>query len=889
MRSGYTTIRSLIVIIIVLVVFLFGLFPISQHEESGMIKANNAFPASNSRITIGNGVTRTTYYLFQNLTVMPGSKLVVNDTNLILVGEAGSVMSIDDYGSAWFNDSVISTSTINGAGNLTLDMNIGNGSMAGFASLFTYNSTLGFHGSLNIVHSTARFLSSAIGMQNSSSPSIARSLSIKGLNSTIYSYNTTYGGLYHRSAVSPYVNGYLNAPVSGTSGSFGEVGYNMITFTYGNVTAPTAYDDSIILNLTFSGNDSNGLDFINVMANGTTIENYTFPSTGGDSILESVSIPVNLSVPVSQASAYSSSGFTAWYGLNANTRTEIKNIEITLLSNDTEARYGTGMFNIILHNSTYLSIRDNLSLGFQHTFTTGKILNPEKNMLILNGNSTAYLVSDEYNNGTYVDTPFMVSNHSSVTLYTYEKLKFSTPNGRYVNGTPSVMPAMISTRLSAIAALWNRDLSTMIGDSGFSLPLEHDGEFIFPLADSLLNSSNNLTYVGDYSVRMAGITSYFSVPPFPASIGTNVIQRFNLNLPNLSLFLDTKSVTVGNSPLNLTIVSTGTVALRNITLDIAGFAETTNLIGSHLLMLGSETPMILRESYSIPVSAQPGNYVATVTVKCNNYTLEGKNFSMIYHISVEPSISITVSNFSATSSGNEIEAYFLVSNLGLNTASYVLHSRMISSGGYSYTLTRLLVISPGSKYPVSLTFNTSQNVTAFNLCFSPETTGGQSYNITINQSVAIQVTKNPVVTFVESGLPHYTVWSVSVENITSMGFGESQNISLPEGNYTAIITPYNGNFSGQTVNFSVSLKNSTVIVNFVSPVVKLPAPAYNIEVVYDASGIAAILLATFGVIQWRSLSTYYVCTACMKSYRRRLLHRHRHDLHASSRDQHHDQ
>ena len=877
MRSGYTTIRLLIVISVVLVVFLFGLFPVSQHGEIDVVKAPNSSPADNGRTTIGNGVTRTTYYLFQNLTVMPGSKLVVNDTNLILVGKSGSVMNIDDYGSAWINNSVISTATVNGVGNITLNMNIGNGSMTGSASLFTSNSSLGFYGSLNIDHSITRFLSSTIGTQNSSLPSIVRSLSIKAVNSTIYSYNTTYDGLYHRPAVSSYVNGYLSAPASGNSGSFGEAGYNMITFAHGNVTAPTAYDDSIIVNMTFSGNDSNGLDFINVMANGTTIENYTFPSTGGDSILESVSIPVKVPVPVNQVNAYSSSGFTAWYGLNANTRIEIKSVEITLLSNDTEARYGIGIFNIILYNSTYLSVRDKIPLGFQRTFTTGSILNPEKNMLILNGNSTAYLVSGEYSNGTYVDLPFMVSNHSAIMLYTYEQLKFGTPNGRFMNGTPSVMPAMISTQLSAVADLWNHDLSIVIGESGFSLPFRQDGEFGFSLANSILNSSNNLTYVGDYSVEMAGITSYFSVDPFPASIGTNVIQKFNLDLPDISLSLDAKSVTVGNSTLNLTIVSTGMISLRNITLDIGGFAETTNLIGSHPMMLGSETPMILRGSYSIPVSAQPGSYIVTVMVKCNNYTLEGENFSTLFPISVEPSIRIMVSNFSASSSGNEIEASFFVSNLGLNGASYVLQARMMSSGGYNYTLTRLLVIPSDSKYLVSLIFNSTREVTAFNLFFSPEINGGRPYNFTFNQSVTIRMTRNPVVTFMQSGLPPYTVWSVSIGNMTSMGFGESQNVSLPEGNYTATITPFNGNFSVQTVNFSVSLKNSTVMVKFVSPVIKLPTPAYDIGLIYDTGGIAAILMVTYGVLQWRSLSIYYVCTACMKSYRRRLIHRHHHD------------
>ena len=877
MRSRYTTIRLLIVIGFVLVVFLFGLFPVSQPGEIGVVKAPNSSPADNGRIAIGNGVTRTTYYLFQNLTVMPGSKLTVNDTNLILVGETGSVMNIDDYGSAWINNSVISTATVNGAGNITLNMNIGNGSMTGGAFLFTSNSSFEFHGSLNIDHSVTRFLSSTIGTQNSSSPSIARSLGIKAVNSTIYSYNTTYDGLFHRPAVSSYVNGYLSAPTSGNSGSFGVVGYNMITFTHGNVTAPTAYDDSIIVNMTFSGNDSGGLDFINIMANGTTIENYTFPSTGGNSILESVSIPVNVPVPVSQANAYSSSGFTAWYGFNSNTRIEIKSVEITLLSNDTEARYGMGMFNILLYNSTYLSVRDKIPLGFQRTFTIGRILNPEKNMLILNGNSTAYLVSGEYSNGTCVDSPFMVSNHSAIMLYTYEQLKFSTPNGRFMNGTPSVMPAMISTQLSAVAALWNHDLSVVIGESGFSLPFRQNGKFGFSLANSILNSSDNLTYVGDYSVEMAGITSYFSVDPFPASIGTNVIQKFNLDLPDLSLSLDTKSVTVGNSTLNLTVVSTGTISLRNVTLDIGGFAGTTNLIGSHQMMLGSETPMILRGSYSTPVSAQPGSYIVTVMVRCNNYTLEGENFSMLFPVSVEPSIRIMVSNFSASSSGNEIEASFFVSNLGLNGASYVLQARMMSSGGYNYTLTRLLTIPSDSKYPVSLTFNSTREVTAFNLFFSPEIKGGRSYNFTFNQSVAIKMTKNPVVTFMQSGLPPYTVWSVSVGNMSSMGFGESQNVTLPEGNYTATITPFNGNFSVQTVNFSVSMKNSTVMVKFVSPVIKLPTPAYDIGLIYDASVIAAILLAAYGVLKWRSLSIYYVCTACMKSYRRRLIHRHRHD------------
>jgi|GEM_PF-5645772 len=877
MRSGYTTIRVLIVISIILVVFLFGLFTPVNNEDGGVIRANNSFPAENSPITIGNGVTRTTYYLFQNLTIKPGSKLVLNDTDLIFVGASGSVMSIDDYGSAWINNSVISTATVNGIGNITLDMSVGSRSTAGTAYLSTINSTLGFYGSLIIFHSVTRFLSSTIGTQNSSSPSFARSLSIKAVNSTIYSCNTTYNGFYHTSVISPYVNGYMSATASGNVGSFGVVGYNKITFTDGNVTSPAAYDDSMILNLTFSGNDSNGLDFINVMENGTTIENYTFPSTGGDSILEFVSIPVNVPVPVNQENAYSSSGFTAWYGLNSNTRIEIKSVEITLLSNDTEARYGTGIFNILLYNSTYLSIRDNLSLGFQRTFTTGKILNPEKNMLILEGNSTAYLVSDKYSNGAYVDLPFMVSSHSAVMLYTYDQLIFNTPDGLFMNGTPSVMPAMISDQLSAVAGQWNHDLSVLLGESGFSLQYLHGWGFCFPLANSLLNSSNKLTYVGDYSVTMAGITSYFSVKPFPASIGTNVVQKFNLDLPDLSLSLDTKSVTVGNSDLNMTVVSTGTIYLRNLTVNIGGFARTADLLGTNMLILGPEAPVTLHEQYTLPVSAKPGSYIVTVMVKSGNYSLEGENFSIQFPISVDPSISITVSNFSARTSGNEVEASFLVSNRGINSASYMLNARMMSPGGYNYTLTRFLNISPGSGYRVLLTFNATHNISAFNLFFSPEINGSQSYNFTFDQSVAIEMAEKPWVTFVESGLPPYTVWSVSVGNITSTGFGESQNISLPQGNYTAIITPFNGNFSGKTLNFSVSKGNSTVMVDFVSHTAKLPAPEYSIGMIYDTIAMAAILLAAYGVFQWRRSATFYVCTACMKSYRKSLLHRHRHN------------
>ncbi|MHB1709304.1 MAG: COG1361 family protein [Thermoplasmataceae archaeon] len=836
----------------------------------------NSYPANNGKVTIGNGVTRTTYYLFQNLTVMPGAKLVVNNTNLVFVGTVGSVMNIRDYGSAWINNSAISTSTVTGAGNITLNMDIGNGSITGTSSLFACNSTFNFSGSMNIVNSTIRFVSSRIGMQNTSSPSLAKSLSIKAVNSSIYSYNTSYDGLYHRSIVNSFANGYMNASASGSTGSFGEAGYNIITFTDGNTAVPTAYDDSILLNMTFSGNDSSGLDFINVMADGATIENYTFPSTGGGSILESVSVPVNVTVPISQAKAYTSSGFTAGYGLNAHTTIEIKRVGITLLSNDTEALYGQAAFNVLLHNSTFLSVKDNIPLGFQRTFTTGKILDPEKNMLILDGNSTAYLVSDEYGNGSYADSPFQVSKHSTVAIYRYDQLFFHTPGGLFLNGTPTVMPAMISTQLSAIADRWNHDLSGLLNESGFSFQSLQAGRFVLPLADSLINSSYNLLYLGDYSVEMAGTTSYFSVVPFPAAAETIGIDNFNLDLPDIFLSLNTPAVTVGNSSLNLTISSTGTVSLRNITLDIGGFTEVTRLLDSHGLTLAARMPIVLAGAYSIPASAQPGIYIASVAVMCSNYTLEGKNFSVGLPVTVKPSIRISVSNFSASASGTEIDASFIVSNMGLNEASYVLHARMTEYGGSNYTLTRPLAISPGAEYPVSLTFNTTKNITTFSLAFSPETNGSRSYNFTFNQSVTIKVTGTHVVTFTQNGLPRYTVWSVSVENTTYMGFGKSQNVSLPEGNYTAIITPYNGNFSIQTVNFSVSHKNSTVMVMFLSPKIKPPVPAYNIGLVYDAGGIGSISLASYGIFQWRSLGTYYVCKSCMQSYRKRLLHWHRH-------------
>ncbi len=869
---GKRNIVLIMVIGILTIMVLFSSYLIPATHYSGEINTKDgrfSLPET-IPVTIGNGITRTTYYIFQNLTVPVGETLLVNDTNLVIVGQPGSSMYIHDYGASYINDSDISALSSSGVGNVSVSLTVGSSNASKPAIFSMKNSHLDFGGSMNAYNSTLSIFSSSIGIENESASSLKDSLSIDAINCSLYSFNSTYNGFYRSNVVKPYVNGYLNFSGSGTSGPLSTVGYNMVPLKPGKAVIPDAYDDELLVNVTFSGNDSNKQDFINFMENGSTIENYTFPSTGSVDTFETVSIPISNLTPLQQSLAYTTSGFTARYGINGKTTIIIENVSIKLFSNDTEAKYGHGAYNIILHNTTFLSVRDSIPISFQSTYTVGKILDPNRNLIMFYGNSTGYIVdgSNITDGQDFTGMPFLISKGSSVSLYRQENLKFLTPGGFFTNGSCSVSPAMLSSHENMISNRSNSEISGLLRTAGIADPSKSGQGFYFILLDSTINSSNKPVFYGDYRVQAAGLTSYFSLSPYPFISDNSGVRYFNLDLPDIYISSITKSLSIGSSLMQVTIVSTGTVSISNLSLSISGTSDSILFpVAGQTLEAG--VPETFQAISKLPPGTILGGHSSQLNVRCTNYTLEGTNFTISSTVTVEPDINLSVAGYSAKLLGNNITVSFNVTNTGLSPGNYLVNGTMDYSNGLIQSKTEYLTFNPDSAMEVSIPFAANFNVSGFNLILDPETNNVPAYTFQFNSSIAVVLSGLHTVNFQQHGLPLYTVWSVSVMNKTYSGFGNSLNISLANGNYTAVLSVYGANFSTKHINFSVNNSNVYLNVPFSRLTGKPPSPLFPYGNVYDAIMLGTLVISGFAFFRYRSRATLYACTECMRITRKR--------------------
>jgi hypothetical protein len=694
-------------------------------------------------VRIGNGLIRSTYYLFQNLTVPPGSALYINNTHLVFVSGSTAGMSIEDFGSMYVNNSTISTQLSNGTGSFPVNFVVGNESGKVGADLYVKNSSLQFGGSIFAVDSTTTFIGSDIGCEILSNPDPGMDLGMSFHNCTIYSGNSSYDGFLRSNVTRPYIDGSMNYTFSNRTGPLSEEGYHSVMVSYGYRCSPDSYLEAAILNLTSSGNDSAGDDFVTVCEGNTTIENITLISTGGTDRLLNSTFTFPVPRMITRTAAYSAGGISVHYYFSPGTTPEIWNISLSLVSNDTESLYGPDNYNILLYNSTMISVGDDLGIGFQKMYSYGSMLNPEKNMVIGYGNSSVFIVGDYsgYSPQSYSSPPFLLYDNSHISVYKLETMEFSTSYGPFYNCSPVVTPDMIPSGLDRSINMSNMEISGILRDSPLNKVVECGRhEFIMPLLEATMNASGQPEFLGDYSVTMALSRWYFSIGTFPDCLTNQTTDVFPLNLPALFVSSSSRYVTVGNSSLSLELHASSQLTLTKLTAELV-----TN---SSIYLVNVSAPISLSGGASnmtfncyVPVSVRTGMHDIIIRGVTRGYSLTGENFTVVSSITVLPDVHASVSGFTACIYRNNVSVSFNLSNSGLSCISYDVILRTEFTGGQVTTMQSLAYLSACSLSRVSYNVSAAGNVSGFEIMLVPQNSslcGALQYNYSINLTVDTQ-------------------------------------------------------------------------------------------------------------------------------------------------------
>ncbi|MEM0156323.1 MAG: hypothetical protein QW597_06985 [Thermoplasmataceae archaeon] len=698
---------------------------------------------------IGDSMSHSTYYLFQNLTVPNGSTLYINNTHLIMVSSSPSGMSIDDYGSLYLNNSSLSTVTSNGSGTFPVQLNVGNASGNLHASLYLKNSSLQFGGSILAVNSAVTFIGSIIGCESQVDPDLVMALGMSFENCTIYSGNTIYDNFFHTPQTQPYIDGSMNYSFSNKTGPLSEEGYHSIPLSHGYDSFPDSYLDTAILNITYSGNDSSSNDYVIVSDGGSTIGNITLPSTGGIGRLENSTYSFKLPVTITRSKAYSSNGISVHYNFNLETTAEIWNISLDLISNDTESFYGLEHFNVLLYNSTMISLRDSIGLGFQEMYSYGYMLNPQKNMIIGYGNSSVFIVGDYsyYSPEHYCSPPFLMYNNSRISVYKIEQMQFITHYGAFYNATPVVTPCMIPAHLDSNANASNGQIAAVLEHSPLVKLIAKDGPiFEEPLIEATMNASEHPEYLGDYSVSMASSNWYFSISTFPWCLSNQTMNVFPLNLPAMFLYSLPKSVSVGYSTFQVGLQATSGVTITGFSAELSGRFGSMYLVNTTAPISKAGGLSSLSFNCYVPISVNPGVYDLILRIDSAGYFLTGENLTDFANITVLPDIHPSVSSFIAGINGRNVSVSFNLSNSGLNSILYNVVLRTEFSDGEIGSVQSLKNLSANSFSTIKFNLYAPENISGFQVLLIPQNTNlskSMEYNYTCNLTVNVRKPHSP--------------------------------------------------------------------------------------------------------------------------------------------------
>ncbi len=431
------------------------------------------------------------YVIVGNVTVDPGNTLRFIGNSVEAYSTTARHVSITVGGSLILENSSVSIMNASGNSVVSIAINIISG-----GSLFLYNSSFRFNGSVTGIGSSITYENSTIATPPSGSsewPGSARWLSQYYNDSRIQIYNSTINGLYNQTSQILFkaANAYMSDPFFARNGTiaFSPPVDNMGT---------DSFVTGINLSVSFFGNYNGTGGNLSIFFNGSSIATQHLLFEGNSP--EVFYLHINLSADPRPVEWFgNSSNFYATLQESVDGPIEITNITAELKSNDTEAVLGEEAYGMIVDNSSMSVVNSSFGYNLEPLRIHGFPNFMSRHMSAYN--STIVLDDTGLGNDNYMGGTAFQLNDSRIFIYRSFRIS-PMDNGSFIrNFRFSVAPQIA---MPANETQWK----------GQSYPQDKiDGSNLTVLSGVLSNLS--YSYTGDYGLSWEGSSEMISTKPYP--------------------------------------------------------------------------------------------------------------------------------------------------------------------------------------------------------------------------------------------------------------------------------------------------------------------------------------------------------------------------------------
>lgn len=741
----------------------------------------HAFPSPFSL----SGTGGSSFSITGNMTVGANSDMVFENTQIEVVTDYAVWVMV--YGSLELVNSSISA--LHPGASLNIEL-IQNGTSE-TQSLIMNNTTIRIAGSI-ISRNTTLFIgnSSIYGSGNVSSA--AESFRIEMYNSTAFLHNSLLSGLYRTGNVTEHVAGFANY----TAGSpVSNQGYIPLS------TSPELPGNTIInrisANLQFSGNNPQDKNKLNFSAGGNMIYRYILNQTGSAYVKENTTFSFNTSAFGYNVSEFMSSFrvfFNDSYASGSNST--VWKLNLTMYSDDIVHITGCSYFDYMFRNSSLVLANSIIGLNQEPFYSGRNQPNPDKNAMLLSGNSSLYFITSNLSSEGGHALPFMLRGRSQ--FYAYQEI-IPEPTSKGVpvknysyRASPFILdPALEKQYNNSVSGLRHMLDNFSIMERKFLLQRISNDTL---LTQAIITQSQNYSAL-NYNITVDGRKSGFTPGPFPHYSQSEMQVPIQVRIPEISAYIYPLTV-FGNTTnkvefsVNATLFTSGTV-YWNLT-----YTSALRKISSSGVLIGIIAGMSTTRTCELITGYLDRVNSASISLSlyCPNYTVSGRYINVSVQVKQYTSAFLSLSTTCSWQSGGTIDLNISVSNVGnqyLNGTGIIV--RFFNSGNverkaqFTENIGALKIENYSMTF-AGLSYNTSVVVTRL----VPSARYMLAPNVSLVSTLNFSPDRQFTVLVQEKGLANGTDWSfvISGKEYNSSLF--STPVDLVNGTYNITILPVPG-------------------------------------------------------------------------------------------------
>ena len=641
-----------------------------NHQVTGIIPE---FHRATRKVESLSDVIYNSTYLTGNILIPSGKKLVFENTTIIAENLTLKTIEIWVKGTLVLDNSTLEVSAeYSSAIRQVIVHGLSN------STIIIRSSKIISPGEFYLNQSTLTVINSSIFPANlSKSDPFERTTRLVSKSSSINIINSSIGGLFNCSG-----NRYFSVAVW-NSEILNFAQNSTIPLNETNITYRNSYVVSAEISFNYSGVSTEDNNSLVVLFGNKTVEKISLPWRNGEGLQKNQS-----------TFTFSTSHLPAWFQNKTNFQiklldnsyspVEIRNLSITLISNDTVSLYPVSMFNYILTSSILFSVHSSLGINDNPLFIMKNIVNPEKNRIIAN-RSSVYIVNSLISGGTnYSSSPFC-NIRSDIYLSRIVSVKGTYHKLSIINFQPMITDE--SNILENISKKINSKIDSMM--NAFNILNGGQTSLVYGYG----NGTSNFTYLGNYEISFMNSSSSLFLPPFPSFNDSVLNVEIIAIVPEVSFHLDKSSFVSGaNSILNFSALSSSmslNTALMNATL-IQGNRSVYSI---HFRL---KTPVSgnYAETFYLPSNILPGSYTLKLNWSSNEAYVTNSSAMNCESIYVFPDLSIHISGKFYVIGANMILNLHIIRIGSFEIGKATL--RILEYDGNSLTRTLFDIIKPNN-------------------------------------------------------------------------------------------------------------------------------------------------------------------------------------------------